>query len=72
MDDTGMTIPKRDALGRVGDSHGLREALPDKFERSGLKVAVSTRTAGILHVTENLDLEPVNGRHCPALHHVNR
>lgn len=57
MHSTSTTNLKRDALGRIGYSRGQREALLDKFERSGLKGAErseglrATQTAGISYAT---------------------
>ena len=51
MHDTGMTILKRDAMGRIGYPPGQREALLDEFERSGLKGAAFARTVGISYPT---------------------
>ena len=47
MHDSGMTILKRDALGRIGYPRSRREALLDEFERSGPKGAAFARTVGI-------------------------
>ena len=51
MHDSGTTILKRDALGRIGYPRGQREALLDEFERSGLKGAAFARTVGISYPT---------------------
>ena len=51
MDDTGTTLLKRDALGRIGYRPEQRGAILDEFERSGLKGAVFARTVGINYQT---------------------
>lgn len=42
---------KRDAVGRVSYTQGQREALLDKFERSGLKGVQFARAAGVKYQT---------------------
>lgn len=51
MQDTGNTILKRGAMGRIGYPPERREALLNEFERSGLKGAAFARAVGISYPT---------------------